>query len=440
MIEAITISTFVVVCVLATLRASWALALLVVLFPLKQALQASSGFFLTYYALPNYIAGVVTLISVLRQIAPQHAPLQGYFAAPFWCTIALFTWSVMSLLWSPSFGSGSEYITSNVPYFLLYVVLAPLLMRGMNAYREFLLVLLVVSTLVAIVILVNPVFTSFSGRIGIQLASNIRTNPLAIGELGGVLLITAALLRDSNKPILTTCSRITGFVAGVLLALQSGSRGQVLFAVVLSLVFFPISRRVRSVNSFIGTAIGVVAIGAIVLFLAQYILEGYGLRRWDANAIDDGVGIRFENLVDLIRFWAISPFAWLIGLGFNAFTSLGATQAEMGYTHNIPVDVLTELGIPMFGVFVGISVGVVRSSRWLFARFGGDTDYRAAAATAMALAAYQFLLINKQGMLWTSPAYFMWSLLLVKVQRFEAIDMTIEQSTSQDDLSDESIA
>jgi hypothetical protein len=440
MIEAITISTFVVVCLLATLRSSWALALLVVLFPLKQALQASSGFFLTYYALPNYIAVVVTLISVLRKIAPQHTPLQGYLTGPFWCTIVLFTWSIVSLLWTPSVGSGSDYIITNVPYFLLYVVLAPLLMRGMNAYREFLLVLLIISTLVAIVILVNPVFTSYSGRIGIQLASNIRTNPLAIGELGGVLMITAALFRDNNRSILTTFIRITGFIAGVLLALQSGSRGQVLFAVVLSLVFFPISRRVRSVGTFVGTAVGVVVICAVVLFLAQYILEGYALRRWDASAIDDGVDVRFDNLVDLIRFWTISPLAWLIGLGFNAFTSLGATQAEMGYTHNIPVDVLTELGIPMFGVFVGISVGVVRSSRWLFARFGGDTEYRAAAATAMALAAYQFLLINKQGMLWTSPAYFMWSLLLVKMQRFEAKDMTSERSASQDEISDERIA
>jgi hypothetical protein len=58
----------------------------------------------------------------------------------------------------------------------------------------------------------------------------------------------------------------------------------------------------------------------------------------------------------------------------------------------------------------------------------------------MALAAYQFLLINKQGMLWTSPAYFMWSLLLVKMQRFEATDMTSERSASQDEISDERIA
>jgi hypothetical protein len=427
MIEAITISTFVVVCLLATLRASWALALLVVLFPLKQALQASSGFFLTYYTLPNYIAVAVTVIAVLREISTQRAPLQGYFSAPFWCTVTIFAWSAASLLWTPSFASGSEYIVTNIPYFLLYVGLAPLLMRGINAYREFLLVLLIVSMLVAIVILVNPVFTTQSGRLGIQLAASIRTNPLVIGELGGILMIVAALFPDDDRKVLTTPVRIAGFIAGVLLALQSGSRGQLLFAVVLVLVFFPISRRVRSIGTFIGTSVGVVTIGAIMFFLAQYILEGQMLRRWDADALDEGVGVRLINLVDLLGAWVISPFAWLFGLGFNAFTSLGAAQAALGYTHCMPVDILTELGIPMFGAFVAISVGVVGCSRWLFARFGEDTQYRATAATAMAIAAYQFLLISKQGMLWGAPAYFMWCLLLVRMQRFEAADLAREQ-------------
>ena len=423
MIEAITILTFVVVCLLAMLRASWALALLVVLFPLKQALQASSGFFLTYYTLPNYVAVVVTVVAVMREIATQPAPLRGYLNAPFWCTVTIFVWSATSLLWTPSFASGSDYIITNIPYFLLIIVLAPMLMRGMNVYREFLVVLLWVSTLVAIVILINPVFTSQSGRLGLQLAVNIRTNPLVIGELGGIMIITAALLRDNSNRIATTSIRLAGFITGVLLALQSGSRGQLLFAVFLALVFFPISRRVRSIGAFIGTTIGVAVISATVLFLAQYILEGQMLRRWDADALDDGVGVRFMYLVDLVGLWAISPVAWLIGLGFNAFTSLGATQAALGYTHNMPVDILTELGIPIFGIFVAINVGVIRSSRWLFARFGEDAEYRAAAATAMALAGYQFLLINKQGMLWGAPAYFMWSLLLVRMQRFEAEDV-----------------
>ena len=431
MIEAITISTFVVVCLLATLRSSWTLALLVVLFPLKQALQASSPYFLTYYALPNYVAVAVTVIAVLRKVSSQQSPLQGYFTGPFWCTVVIFIWSAVSLLWTPSFGSGSDYIISNVPYFLLYPVLAPLLMRGVDAYREFLLVLLAVSTLVAVVILVNPVFTSQSGRIGIQLAPNMRTNPLVIGELGGILMITAALRRDQHKQLLAMSIRITGFIAGVLLALQSGSRGQVLFAVALALVFFPISRRVRSVGAFLGTAVGITAICVVVLFLAQTVLEGYALRRWDANALDDGVGIRFINLVDLIGVWINNPLAWLFGLGFNAFTSLGATQAVLGYTHNLPIDIVTELGIPMFGVFMGISLGVIRSSRWLFARFGEDPEYHATAATAMALAAYQFLLINKQGMLWVVPAYFMWSLLLVSMQRFEAVEATREGQEGQ---------
>jgi hypothetical protein len=124
--------------------------------------------------------------------------------------------------------------------------------------------------------------------------------------------------------------------------------------------------------------------------------------------------------VDLFVSWLSNPSAWLIGLGFNAFTSLGSAQAALGYTHNLPIDILTELGIPIFCVFLVFNLNIIQSSRWLFAHFREDSEYRPVVATAIALVVYQFLLINKQGMLWGSPTYFMWCLLIIRTRHFEA--------------------
>ena len=420
MIEIITVSLFVIICLMAMFRSSWALALLVVLFPIKQALQASSGFFLANYALPNYIAAIVTMVSVLREVSKQQTPMLGYFSGSLLCTVVIFTWSAVSLMWTPSFASGSDFITTNIPYFLLFILLAPLLMRGMAEYRDFVVVLLWISSLVAILILINPVFTSESGRIGVQLAQGVRTNPLAIGELGGLLVLTAALFRSDPMPKLLVVIRVVGFISGTLLALQSGSRGQILFAVTLAVIFFPVASKVRNIRSFIGSVIGIATIGAVVGFLGLYLLEGYALRRWDADSLDDGIGVRLANLVDLFVSWLSNPSAWLIGLGFNAFTSLGSAQASLGYTHNLPIDILTELGIPIFWVFLVFNLNIIQSSRWLFAHFREDSEYRPVVATAIALVVYQFLLINKQGMLWGSPTYFMWCLLIIRTRHFEA--------------------
>ncbi len=423
MVEAITITTFAAVCAIAIFRTEWSLALIVLLFPFKQALQASSSFFLSYYYLPNLIVVGIAAVSLARHFAASQHPLRGYASAPLWGTLVIYTWSAVSLIWTPSYGAASDFVTENLPYLLLYVFLAPALVDGMESASKFVRLLLWLSAIVTAVILVNPTFTSQTGRMGIKISSSLQTNPLAIGELGGMMIIMAVLSRPSGASLATNAVRLTTFVLGVLLGLQSGSRGQMVFSVLLAILFVPVSRRVKNIFGFFGTTIAMVVIGAAVLFLAQSVLEGQGLKRWDANSVEEGIGMRLFNALDLLAAWATFPPAWLFGLGLNAFSSLGQVQAHQGYTHNIPVDILAELGLPIFVIFTGIWYRVYRSSVWLVRRFSDDVEYRAVAATLVALVAFEFLLANKQGMLWVTSNLFMWALILNRVQRCEELEM-----------------
>ncbi len=423
MLEALTVGSFVLVCLVSMFRTSWTLSLLVVFFPFKQALQASSGFFISNNTLPNYIVALIVAIAAFREATSKERPFLGYLSFQFTGAMLLLGWSVVSLVWTPSREMATEFISINLPYAILFVILGPMLIRDVREFRSFLLAFLPISSLVAVVMLLNPTFTSQSGRMGVQIAANLRTNPLAIGELGGVMIIVASLIRSDSAGIALGVARAIAMSTGAILAIQSGSRGQIAFAVLVAILCFPAARRVRSVSGFFGATLGSLAVAGVVLVVAQYALEGNLLKRWDAQAVDEGVGIRLANLFDLLSAWLATPAAWLFGLGFNAFSSLGAAQAAQGYTHNLTADILAELGLPIFCVYLMLIAQTFRSSTWLIRRFADEPSYRSVCAIAVALAAYQLLLANKQGMLWASPALFLSFITISRLRTRESSEL-----------------
>ena len=255
MLELLTIGLFAIMCVGGLRQPSWALALMFLLFPLKQGLQGASGFFLANYTLPNYISAMVIGLSAVLAVARMPSPMRGYACPQFIVGMALYIWSAVTLIWTPSYGTASDYVVTNIPYLILYLVVSPLLLRDIDTLGGTIRVTLFAGTILAITMLLNPAFTSQSGRLGIQLSSSVRTNPLVIGEFGGSLMIIASLLHVNRATLLLGAVRIAAFVAGAILAIESGSRGQLLFAAILAIVFYPVSKRVQDIVSFVGTVV-----------------------------------------------------------------------------------------------------------------------------------------------------------------------------------------
>jgi hypothetical protein len=417
MLELLTIGLFAVACIGGLSRPSWALALMILLFPLKQGLQGSSTFFLANFTLPNYISAIVIGLSAVLAVAKMPSPMRGYACPQFVVGMLLYIWSAVTLVWTPSYITASDYVVTNIPYLILYLVVSPLLLRDVVTLSMTLRVTLFIGTTLAITMLLNPAFTSQSGRLGVQLSSSVRTNPLVIGEFGGTLMIIASLLHVNRATAVLGSVRIAAFIAGAILAIESGSRGQLLFAAILAIVFYPISKRVRDITSFVTTAVVVAVLAAGVLAIAAWTLQGQGLRRWDADLFTEGVGIRTFNFVQLLAEWAQHPLAWLFGLGFNAFSSLGSAEAALGYSHNLPADILAELGLPMFVLFCMMLWDCVKCSRALFVRYSDYPEERSTVAILLAISSYQLLLVNKQGMLWASPSLFLWAILLGRLCR-----------------------
>ena len=183
------------------------------------------------------------------------------------------------------------------------------------------------------------------------------------------------------------------------------------------------SVRVKNLFSFLATAFGLIVLLPIILWVAQLVLGDVGLRRWDADVIAGGTEVRIENIIDLLGGFVTNPAAWIVGLGFNAFTSISTAGSEP-YSHVMFIDIFAELGIPLFILFSISMYTTTRSSIWLFRRFRDEPTQRATLAVLFSFLAYQTLLMNKQGYLWAAGSFFVVVLILSRLKfRIEESDL-----------------
>jgi O-antigen ligase len=269
---------------------------------------------------------------------------------------------------------------------------------------------------IVVSVLVNPEFTVKSGRIGISLGGKVRTSPLAIGQMGGTLAIIGGLYIPrfaSNKVSLAL--RIGAFVMGFLLALYSGSRGQVLFAGIVIAVCLPLSKKIRDARTFISTLtlLGLLGITAYLVF--DLVVSGMDFNRWDSKYVDGATAVRAASVGSLLIVFATTPSAWLIGLGFNAFSSV-CSELSMPYSHSTFADILAELGLPAFIVLIAMLVRTYRAGKALMIRYGDSPSDRSSIATLLALVIYQVLLVNKEGNLWSSVNLFMFMIVIDRLE------------------------
>ena len=418
MMQLVAIFLFATLCIVGLASAPAALPLVIMMYPLEQLLQAAGGVFLSIPALANITVAAVAGFAVLRMIASQERPFLGYFNRALGVTLAIFAWSAASLLWTPSPEMGGQLISGGLPYFILFVLTAPLLALDVASLARIGRVLLLFGGAITAALVVNPEFRSWSGRQVFMLAGSVMSNPLTTGELGGTIVITAVLLRGDGLSPFMGLVRLASFPLGLALALQSGSRGQLISAIIVCFLFYPVAKRVTTVLGFVG-AFGATVIGYMAFsILAPIILTGYGATRWSTGNLEGSVASRFQNVTDLLLAQFKAPLSWIVGLGYNAFSSVSDGAAD-GYSHNLSADILTELGIPMFALYVWMLVSVFRDGLWLFRRYQYRPADRSSVALLLALAAYQFLLMHKQGYLWGAGAYFMFAIIIARVRRRE---------------------
>jgi hypothetical protein len=427
MTQVLSLLLFFALGISAVASAPAAFAMVITMYPMKQLLQAAGGAFLEKSWLTNILTAAVVGVSVARLTATGPGLIRGHFTVPMVGAIVLYLWSALSIAWSPSAEGAWLWIGKGYPYFLLVVLVSPVLATDIRSLERFARTTIYAGTAIAAIMLSSQEFRSISGRLVTNIGPSEQSNPLVIGELGGMLVISSVLVSSAGRFSFLTLVRIAAFVMGTILALESGSRGQIIFSLAIAGLFFPVAHRVRSIGSFIGGTLVLGVAALIVITLALSVVTGYGLTRWDPSSLEGSAAGRIGNVIDLLGAFAARPAAWVAGLGYNAFSSISSNALD-GYAHNLSAEILAELGIPMFVVYVVSVVSAARSGARLLVRHKDAPDQRAAVGLFLALFAFELLLVQKQGTLWIDCTLFMIMSSIARVDARERLDIAVDGS------------
>lgn len=415
------LAAFATCCVVCVVRPPLAFALVVLMFPIEQVVQAHAPRLISSaigIQAVNYGIGVTAALAAARVILTRPGGTARWMNMATVSALGMLVWAAITLLWSPGREQGIEAVIGNWPYLILLVIFAPLLLSDVDDLRTSVQALLVLGMVLCAVVVMSPEFTSKYGRLGYTIASGVRSNPLAIGELGGVVLLVAATIRGTTLlgfPLLPL--RIAAALLGVLVAIKSGSRGQLVFAVIVAVLCVPVATPIRNVGAFISSAI-VIGVTLLVLdFVISNQLQSYEAQRFSGEAVlygDSSAFGRLRNVTALAGEWIRNPVAIVLGLGYNSFSSM-SFAAGQPYSHVMFADALFELGLPGFALLVAGLTASLTAGAGLWRVHASDRTTRAAVAVLIGLLAYQVLLVNKQGAIWGVPMFFTFEAVLTRL-------------------------
>ena len=353
------------------------------------------------------MVGITIGVSSVRAFFSSGNPLRGVTDSSMWLFIVLLNiWAIMSLAWTPAYDQALAFTQVGWQYAVLFIVLSPFLISDTRDLASVWFATMVAGCVISVLIFNSDNFSFNLGRLSIKYTSDSYSNVLALGELGGLLMICSAVFCPEQQRRSYKLLRIVAFFVGAAIAIYSGSRGQIIFALAVVALVRPMSqgKGLRNVLASIGLlAFATAAMGILMLLLLP---QASMLDRWQPENLEGGVFVRFLNASDLVAAFLQTPYAWIIGLGFNAFAHVSAAVKEP-YTHNVSLDVLCELGIPAFAVLCSVYALVWKSATKLVQATVANSETRRSIVVLVAIAIYEFLLNHKQGFFWsTGPMFF----------------------------------
>lgn len=416
------------------LRPAWAFAVVLSMFPLEIVIQAGSPYFVSNPWVFNVAVALLAGVAIVRRILGGESPFRNLGTSALVACCGFFIWGSISTLWAPPGAEVARLVLTPLPYWIVFIVIAPMMLSRVEELRSVVNALLAVGVFTCLLIVLSPQFDFVSGRLGIRLAGGDRTNPLAIGTMGGMLMIVGGLTLFSGRTAWGIAYRGSAIVLGAGVAILSGSRGQVVFAVLTILLLVPVSYRIGNVRGFLLTSLAALAVAGGLVFAASKFIGSENEDRWQLHELASGGTGRIDNVFELLTAYAESPGHWLQGLGFTAFGTLN-TRSGDPYSHVMTVDALAEGGLIGAALLAWILVTGWRNGRSIAAAVRELPTERSFAAVLLGLALYYFLLANKQGSMLGTPILFGLLILMGRIRR--ELDSREEAWVDEPPVSDE---
>jgi hypothetical protein len=375
-------------------RAAVAFAAVLCLYGLKQWGQASSMFFAQHRTYANFAVATLAVVGLWRRSFESGSARS--MNTVWILVIALYLYSMLTLVWTPGLDAALEQWRQQVPYVLTVAVIAPLLIGSSSDMRiacEWAAVLGGALCTFALV-------SGHWGNRGLLVIGDLyeqETNPLAIASLGGTVALIAIVSAVSS----TAWSKKVLFSmlipVGLAVVLRSGSRGQLVAVLGALVVGLPLATRKRSVVSWCVAAVAATAVLVLTVWLFKQL--GVDSDRWTTAQSSEAAEGRMGMATTLLGTALESPLTFFAGLGnSSSFHYIGF------YSHIAPLEVLAEEGLVGFILYASILVlafkGILLMART--ARMHDDQQSRFSAAALGSLFIFEWLLTFKQGSLLSS--------------------------------------
>jgi O-antigen ligase len=412
------LSLLLSVFVLVTLSASAlfrpinAVALWVFMFPLEQALQSQTTFFHSNQTALNMICGSVVCIAMLRKQVSAEGRISQVLNPAFGTLALLLVFAGISMNWSAYKSNASEQIWWNFPYIVVSIVCVPLCVASLQDIGQLRKLVMLFGCVLAAAIFADQNFTFFAERARLELGAGQRGNPLAVAEVGGLMMIFAALGPGGDIRKVALLVRGITIVLGAGLCLTSGSRGQLVAAVLVSFILFPFTRPMGNVRSVISLLATILLVGGLLYLSTVLFLSSENLSRWSTDSLSGGAGDRLDFVRNYFDVWLRDPSVWVFGLGTMSF---GAIVSSGNFVENLNVEILIEEGLVGLVLYLAVLVCVGRSIVYLWLNSTKSNEDRADIVTLIGVIFYFFVVASKSFNVWTAHPYWMWLMVAASI-------------------------
>ncbi len=389
-----------------------ALAGVLCMFGLEQWGQATTTFFAQHQTATNFLIGGFLLFALVIQCVRRGFSIFAGYPAIGWLTLALFLYACLSTQWAPRPDISLKLWASRWPYIVMMLILAPLLVTDTHDFRSVYTGLFLIGGILSVLLLFfvkwearRIVLTESLGEEGLG-------NPLTAAAMAGMVVLVVILADPWPRLKLSIPFKLALVGLCLLLIIKSGSRGQLLGVLFVSVACWPISRGLRNVKQFTLLAFVIVFLGVSTSVAIQELSSEqiYGERgRWDEQVAQQDVSGRLSNALFLVRLAYSSSETILFGLGNSA----SYDQRILGiYPHFIPLEILAEEGLIGFALYLLIYYCTVRSVLRSFRIVAHYPKERLLLGALVGLYLFMSILSLKQGSLLLNLEPFMLGIIL----------------------------
>jgi len=248
--------------------------------------------------------------------------------------------------------------------------------------------------------------------------------PLALAEFAGMVAITAIARIRLNLLSIVWALIVAG--SAFLLMAKTGSRGQLIFCLIAVPFCLPLRWRQFTVHKFMVYAgLAIMLAGS---FLVVKNTENAIAHRMGDGGLSSSVDQRAEMIITLLQKWSESDYTHLIfGLGSSASYSPSVVGF---YPHVVPLEILGELGLAGFTLFMLIvtSLTVLAYSSKLRRNLSERSAENFAALYGCWL--YMLMISTKQGSFIESTTLMLFTILVEKCARVGQVGMERKRKSS----------